>query len=92
MDDAKVYVAIVRKPSIQFSNASTWHNFISLKLAASFPCKSIEVRIVGHVAPVEVVPSKETKEATPATVYDDDLNLFGNETEEAKRQLRRRDS
>lgn len=92
LDDVKVYAAVVEKPSDHFPNASRWYDCISSKLAASFPGKAVGVRIAGHAAPLEAAPAKESKEAAPATVDDDDLDLFGDETEEEKRAAEEREA
>lgn len=40
----------------------------------------------------EGAPAKETKEAAPVKVDDDDLDFLGDEMEKKRRQLRRRES
>ncbi|KAA8544519.1 hypothetical protein F0562_022531 [Nyssa sinensis] len=84
-DDIKVFTAVLEKPSGDlFPNASKWYNCVSSQLAASFPGKAVGVRIAGQATPLEAAPAKEAKDA-PAGDDDDDLDLFGDETEEEKK-------
>ncbi|XP_030522649.1 elongation factor 1-beta 1-like [Rhodamnia argentea] len=85
-DDVKVYAAVVEKPGDSFPNACKWYECVSSHLAASFPGKAAGVRIGAKGAPVE-----EAKEAAPAG-DDDDLDLFGEETEEDQKAAEEREA
>ncbi|CAA2982605.1 elongation factor 1-beta 2-like [Olea europaea subsp. europaea] len=88
-DDIKVYAAVLEKPSGDlYPNASQWYESVSSKLAASFPGKAVGVRIGGQAAPAETAPVKEAKSAGD----DDDLDLFGDETEEEKKAAEQREA
>jgi elongation factor 1-beta len=80
-DDIKVYAAVLVKPNGSFANASKWFDSVSSALASSFPGKAAGVRIGGKGAPAEVAPAAETAKDED----DDDLDLFGDETEEEKK-------
>uniref|UniRef100_A0A5B7C2T1 Putative elongation factor 1-beta 2 n=1 Tax=Davidia involucrata TaxID=16924 RepID=A0A5B7C2T1_DAVIN len=85
-DDIKVFAAVLKKPSGDlFPNACKWYDCVSSQLAASFPGKSVGVRIASQATPLEAAPAKEAKEEAPAGDDDDDLDLFGDETEEEKK-------
>lgn len=91
-DDVKVYAAVLEKPSGDlFPNASQWYDSVSSQLAASFPGKAIGVRIARHSAPAEATPAKEAEKESPAE-DDDDLDLFGDETEEEKAAAEQREA
>ncbi|XP_010031680.2 elongation factor 1-beta 2 [Eucalyptus grandis] len=85
-DDIKVYAAVVEKPGGSFPNAGKWYQCVSSHLAASFPGKAAGVRVGGKGAPVE-----EVKGAAPAG-DDDDLDLFGEETEEDQKAAEEREA
>ncbi|XP_028778708.1 elongation factor 1-beta 2 [Neltuma alba] len=77
-DDIKVY-AFVKNPSDAFPNASKWYDAVSSRLVESFPGKAQGVSFSGQAASAEAAPAK------PAGADDDDdLDLFGDETEEEK--------
>nr|QBK96580.1 elongation factor 1-delta 2-like protein [Huperzia serrata] len=90
-DDLAVYLALKDAPSSKFVNASRWYSHISALLRPSFPGESVGV-FCGNSA------SSETREVitahaaesvapntpAPAAEEDDDLDLFGEETEEEK--------
>ncbi|KAK4421738.1 Elongation factor 1-beta 1 [Sesamum alatum] len=85
-DDVKVYVAILVQPSGNlYPNASEWYEAVSTKLAPNFSGKAVGVRIGGQAAPVEAV-------APAANDNDDDLDLFGDETEEDKKAVEQREA
>ncbi|XP_052178025.1 elongation factor 1-beta [Diospyros lotus] len=89
-DDIKVYAAVLEKPSGSlFPNVSQWYDAVSSQLAPSFPGKAVGVRIAGQAAPAEAAPAKESKEEAPDE--DDDLDLFGDETEEEKKAAEQRE-
>ncbi|KAL2485514.1 Elongation factor 1-beta 1 [Abeliophyllum distichum] len=89
-DDIKVYAAVLEKPTGDlYRNVSQWYESVSSKLAASFPGKAVGVRIGGQAAPAEAAPVKETKES--AGDDDDDLDLFGDETEEETKAAEQRE-
>ncbi|KAL2507076.1 Elongation factor 1-beta 1 [Forsythia ovata] len=89
-DDIKVYAAVLEKPSGElYPNTSQWYESVSSKLAASFPGKAVGVRIGGQAAPAEAAPVKEAKES--AGDDDDDLDLFGDETEEETKAAEQRE-
>ena len=91
-DDIKVYAAVLEKPNGDlFPNASQWYHCVSSKLATSFPGKAVGVRTAGQAALVEAAPAKVEKEA-PAGDDDDDLDLFGDETEEEKKAAEQREA
>ncbi|KAI9071458.1 hypothetical protein K1719_014246 [Acacia pycnantha] len=77
-DDIKVY-AFVKNPSDAFPNASKWYDAVSSRLTQSFPGKAQGVSFSGQAAPAEAAPAKPA-----AAADDDDLDLFGDETEEEK--------
>ncbi|XP_022880023.1 elongation factor 1-beta-like [Olea europaea var. sylvestris] len=91
-DDIKVYAAVLEKPSGDlYPNASQWYESVKSKLAASFPGKAVGVRIGGQAASAEAeaAPVKEAKESAGD---DDDLDLFGDETEEEKKAAEQREA
>ncbi|KAF8009445.1 hypothetical protein BT93_J0435 [Corymbia citriodora subsp. variegata] len=85
-DDIKVYAAVLAKPGGSFPSASKWYECVSSHLAASFPGKAAGVRVGAKGAPVQ-----EVKEAAPAG-DDDDLDLFGEETEEDQKAVQEREA
>ncbi|OAY61264.1 elongation factor 1-beta 1 [Manihot esculenta] len=89
-DDIKVYAAVLAKPGDAFPNASKWYDCVTSHLAASFPGKAVGVRIGGKAAaPAEAAgPAKEAA----ADGDDDDLDLFGDETEEDKKAAEEREA
>ncbi|KAL9257763.1 Elongation factor 1-beta 1-like protein [Drosera capensis] len=76
-DDIKVYVAVEGNPGHGFVNAS------------NFPGKAVGVKIGAHTAPVDVEPKKD---AHAGGDNDDDLDLFGDETEEEKKAAEEREA
>ncbi|GKV28847.1 hypothetical protein SLEP1_g59746 [Rubroshorea leprosula] len=84
-DDIKVYAAVLGKPAESFPNASKWYECVSSHLANSFPGKAVGVRIGGKGAPAAAAPAK-------ADAGDDDLDLFGDETEEEKKAAEEREA
>ncbi|CAI9106072.1 OLC1v1005130C2 [Oldenlandia corymbosa var. corymbosa] len=90
-DDVKVYGAVTKEPSSDlYPNASQWYQSVSSKLSASFPGKAVGVRFGGGAA-AEAAPAEVAKEA-PADGDDDDLDLFGDETEEEKKAAEQREA
>ncbi|KAJ6670472.1 EF-HAND AND COILED-COIL DOMAIN-CONTAINING FAMILY MEMBER [Salix viminalis] len=87
-DDIKVYGAVLEKPGDVFPNASKWYESVSSQLASSFPGKAVGVSFGGKAAaaPVEAGPAKEA-----TGDEDDDLDLFGDETEEDKKAVEERE-
>uniref|UniRef100_A0A2P2LB96 Uncharacterized protein MANES_01G176200 n=1 Tax=Rhizophora mucronata TaxID=61149 RepID=A0A2P2LB96_RHIMU len=88
-DDIKVYAAVLEKPGDSFPNATKWYDCVSSVLATSFPGKAVGVRIGSKAAPVEAASAEQ--DAAPAG-DDDDLDLFGDETEEEKKAAEERDA
>ncbi|RZC79247.1 hypothetical protein C5167_003515 [Papaver somniferum] len=88
-DDVKVFAAVSEKPGSAFLNASRWYETVSSLLAASFPGKAAGVRIAGGA---EAAPAVEAAKAAPVEADDDDLDLFGDETEEDKKAAEEREA
>ncbi|KAF3777389.1 Elongation factor 1-beta 1 [Nymphaea thermarum] len=86
-DDIRVYAA-VKAPSGEFPNVCRWYEAISSSLSARFPGKSVGVRLAGQ-APVSA--PVESTEAAPEE-NDDDLDLFGDETEDEKKAAAEREA
>ncbi|XP_065879231.1 elongation factor 1-beta 2-like [Euphorbia lathyris] len=88
-DDIKVYAAVSAKPGDSFPNASKWYDCVTSSLATSFPGKAVGVRIGAKAdAPAEApAPAKEA-----AGDDDDDLDLFGDETEDDKKAAEEREA
>ncbi|CAM6101589.1 unnamed protein product [Calypogeia fissa] len=109
-DDLAVYVAITSPPDAKFGNVARWYSHITSLLGSSFPGTATGVKIAGSPAssatrdftPGPAPPTPEASPVTPpaapaAEEEDDDLDLFGEETEEekadaAKRQAEKRAS
>ncbi|XP_061344688.1 elongation factor 1-beta 1 isoform X2 [Gastrolobium bilobum] len=87
-DDIKVYAAVLEKPGDSFPNAANWYDVVSSNLAASFPGNAQGVKFSGKSAPAEAAPAKDA----PAADDDDDLDLFGDETEEEKKAAEEREA
>ncbi|TKY57100.1 Elongation factor 1-beta 1 [Spatholobus suberectus] len=87
-DDIKVYAAVVEKPGDSFPNAAKWYHVVSSHLAPSFPGNAQGVRFSGKAAPAEAAPAK----AAATAEDDDDLDLFGDETEEDKKAAEEREA
>ncbi|PIA65380.1 hypothetical protein AQUCO_00100688v1 [Aquilegia coerulea] len=83
-DDIKVYAAVLEKPDAALANASRWYDTVSSSLAERFPGKAAGVRICAQATPADAAPAAAA-EAAPAGDDDDDLDLFGEETEEDKK-------
>ncbi|NP_001238069.1 Elongation factor 1-beta 2-like [Glycine max] len=89
-DDIKVYGAVLEKPGDSFPNAAKWYEVVSSQLAASFPGNAQGVRFSGKAsAPAEAAPAKPDASAAED---DDDLDLFGDETEEDKKAAEEREA
>ncbi|OIW04173.1 hypothetical protein TanjilG_00733 [Lupinus angustifolius] len=88
-DDIKVYGSVLEKPSESFPHVATWYEVVSSHLALSFPGTAQGVKFSGKSAPVEAAPAKAD---APATEDDDDLDLFGDETEEEKKAAEEREA
>ncbi|XP_071697997.1 elongation factor 1-beta 2-like [Rutidosis leptorrhynchoides] len=90
-DDVKVYAAVSKKPSADlYPSASKWYDSIASKLASSFPGKATGVTISAQIQS-EAAPIKEVVKDAAAADEDDDLDLFGDETEEEKKAAEARD-
>ncbi|KAG9152487.1 hypothetical protein Leryth_016408 [Lithospermum erythrorhizon] len=89
-DDVKVYGVVLSEPSSDlYPNASQWYQTVSSHLASSFPGKAVGVRVVSGAAPAaKAAPAEEA----PVGEDDDDLDLFGDETEEEKKAAEARES
>ncbi|KAL2322294.1 hypothetical protein Fmac_026673 [Flemingia macrophylla] len=87
-DDIKVYAAVLEKPGDAFPSVAKWYEVVSSHLATSFPGNAQGVRFSGKAsaAPAEAAPAK------PAAEDDDDLDLFGDETEEDKKAAEEREA
>ncbi|XP_039018754.1 elongation factor 1-beta 2-like isoform X2 [Hibiscus syriacus] len=83
-DDIKVYAAVLNNPGDAFLNVSKWYNSVSSQLATSFPGKAAGVGFGGKAAPAE--------SAKDEAADDDDLDLFGDETEEEKKAAEEREA
>ncbi|KAF5189201.1 Elongation factor 1-beta, partial [Thalictrum thalictroides] len=84
-DDIKVYAAVLEKPDAALANASHWYNTVSSSLAERFPGKAAGVRICAETSSADATPVADSAKPEPAGDDDDDLDLFGEETEEEKR-------
>ncbi|KAK8493496.1 hypothetical protein V6N13_010690 [Hibiscus sabdariffa] len=84
-DDIKVYAAVLKNPGDSFANVSKWYNSVSSQLATSFPGKAVGVGFGGETAPAESVKAEAADD-------DDDLDLFGDETEEEKKAAEEREA
>ncbi|XP_039051426.1 elongation factor 1-beta 2-like [Hibiscus syriacus] len=84
-DDIKVYAAVLKNPGDSFPNVSKWYDSVSSQLATSFPGKAVGVGFGGNAAPAESVKAE-------AAADDDDLDLFGDETEEEKKAAEEREA
>nr|XP_043639215.1 elongation factor 1-beta 2-like [Erigeron canadensis] len=90
-DDVKVYAAVSVKPNADlYPSASKWFDSVASKLALSFPGKASGVKISAQAPSAEAVPVKEAAKEEAAN-DDDDLDLFGDETEEEKKAAEARD-
>ncbi|TXG73361.1 hypothetical protein EZV62_001940 [Acer yangbiense] len=83
-DDIKVYADVLEKPGLLFLI-----HYCFLLVIGSFPGKAVGVRIGGKGAPVEAATAKV---AAPAGDDDDDLDLFGDETEDEKKAAEAREA
>lgn len=90
-DDIKVYAAVPVKPDASLSNATAWYETVSSALSKSFPGKALGVSVAVKAEPDEEVPTAESAKAAPAE-DDDDLDLFGDETEEEKKAAEEREA
>jgi elongation factor 1-beta len=99
-DDIVTYLAIKGTPSVDLINASRWYKHITALLEKSFPGTPTGVTVESSVE----VPSSVSRELpvppkTPAPPAekpaeaedDDDLDLFGDETEEEKQAAAERE-
>ncbi|OVA13826.1 Translation elongation factor EF1B [Macleaya cordata] len=91
-DDIKVFAAVLEKPSGAFPNVSRWYDCVSSLLASSFPGKAVGVRVGCQADLAEAVPAEEAKKDAPEADDDDDLDLFGDETEEDKKAAEEREA
>ncbi|ERN14576.1 elongation factor 1-beta [Amborella trichopoda] len=84
-DDIKVYAAVPCAPGDEFPYAAFWYKNISGVLSDCFPGESVGVRISGP-APTDVPAAQDVPKDSPKDADDDDdLDLFGDETEEDKK-------
>ncbi|OIW13239.1 hypothetical protein TanjilG_14172 [Lupinus angustifolius] len=88
-DDIKVFASVLEKPNDTSANAANWYNVVSSQLALSFPGNAQGVRFTVKAAPAEAAPAKP--DASTAE-DDDDLDLFGDETEEEKKAAEEREA
>ncbi|KAF9617017.1 hypothetical protein IFM89_033087 [Coptis chinensis] len=89
-DDIKVYAVVPVNPDASLSNATAWYETVSSALSKSFPGKALGVSVAVKAEPDEEVPAAESAKAAPAE--DDDLDLFGDETEEEKKAAEEREA
>lgn len=87
-DDIKVYAVVLEKPGGSFPNAAKWYDVVSSHLAASFPGNAQGVKFASGNA----APAAPAKVDAPAEDDDDDLDLFGDETEEDKKAAEEREA
>jgi elongation factor 1-beta len=91
-DDVKVYAAVLDTPNADlYPCASKWFSSVADKLATSFPGKAVGVSISAQASSTEAAPVKEAAKEVDAD-EDDDLDLFGDETEEEKAAAEARDA
>ncbi|XP_010521583.1 PREDICTED: elongation factor 1-beta 2-like [Tarenaya hassleriana] len=86
-DDVKVFAAVLEKPGDAFPNAGKWYASVESQLAKSFPGKAVGVRFGGQATPADMFVIY-----APAGDDDDDLDLFGDETEEEKKAAEEREA
>ncbi|KAK1277548.1 Elongation factor 1-beta [Acorus gramineus] len=89
-DDIKVFAA-VSKPGDGFPNVCRWYQTIFSALAARFPGKAVGVKIYSQAASSAPAPAEEIAKSAPEG-DDDDLDLFGDETEEDKKAAEEREA
>ncbi|KAK1277122.1 Elongation factor 1-beta [Acorus gramineus] len=87
-DDVKVFAA-VSKPGEGFPNVCRWYETVSSALAARFPGVALGVKIGGQAASPASAPAAKS---VPEGDDDDDLDLFGDETEEDKKAAEEREA
>ncbi|MQL87715.1 hypothetical protein Taro_020256 [Colocasia esculenta] len=88
-DDVKVYAAVLKKPGDGFANMGRWYDSVALVLAARFPGEAVGVRVSARAA----APAPSEEVAKDASNEDDnDLDLFGDETEEEKKAVEEREA
>ncbi|XP_077210622.1 elongation factor 1-beta 1-like [Tasmannia lanceolata] len=90
-DDVKVFAAVLGKPGGKFPNVGRWYECVSSHLAARFPGEAVGVRIAGQAVPPVAAPVEEASKDAPEG-GDDDLDLFGDETEEEKKAAEEREA
>ncbi|BAT88695.1 hypothetical protein LR48_Vigan10g070100 [Vigna angularis] len=88
-DDIKVYAAVLENPGDAFPSVGKWYEVVSSNLAASFPGNAQGVRFSGQASAPEAAPAKPEASAAED---DDDLDLFGDETEEDKKAAEEREA
>nr|KAJ0200059.1 hypothetical protein LSAT_V11C600308280 [Lactuca sativa] len=88
-DDVKVYASVLEKPNADlYPSASKWYDCVASKLATSFPGKAAGVRISSQAPSAEAALVNGAVNGVAkedAADEDDDLDLFGDETEEEKK-------
>lgn len=87
-DDIKVFAAVSKKPGGEFPNVCRWYESVSSIIAPRFPGVAIAVNIAGQAAPSAAAPAVDAAKASE----DDDLDLFGDETEEEKKAAEEREA
>ncbi|XP_023755357.1 elongation factor 1-beta [Lactuca sativa] len=94
-DDVKVYASVLEKPNADlYPSASKWYDCVASKLATSFPGKAAGVRISSQAPSAEAALVNGAVNGVAkedAADEDDDLDLFGDETEEEKKAAEARD-
>ncbi|XP_008796172.1 elongation factor 1-beta-like [Phoenix dactylifera] len=88
-DDIKVFAAVSRKPGGEFPNVCRWYETVSSIIALRFPGDALGVKIANQAASSAPAPAAE---AVKAREEDDDLDLFGDETEEEKKAAEEREA
>ncbi|KAM0951043.1 putative translation elongation factor EF1B/ribosomal protein S6 [Dioscorea sansibarensis] len=92
-DDVKVFASVSENPGEGFPNVGRWYETVSSALASRFPGKPLGVKVVGQGPPVASEPVVEAKKVSGSTGDDDDdLDLFGDETEEEKKASQEREA
>nr|AFK40052.1 unknown [Lotus japonicus] len=97
-DDIKVFGFVLEKPGDNFPNAAKWYDAVSSHLATSFPGNAQGVRFSGKAAAkldasAEDDLNKDFQKVSLDTAEDDDdLDLFGDETEEDKKAAEEREA
>ncbi|KAL9443999.1 hypothetical protein AB3S75_017218 [Citrus x aurantiifolia] len=88
-DDLTVYSTLSKPPSSEYVNVSRWYNHIDALLRISGVSVEGSGVIVEGSAPIATLPVDDTKAAAADDDYDD-VDLFGEKTEEEKKAAEER--